>query len=137
MRKQASDYEKRVADAANLGKAPAVRLEQLLNTGDPASIRRVGQMLDAQGRAAMPDAIRQYISRSSPGKLADNWDKTKRLIESGKLMTPAQLKTLDDDIGKALSTMGKTPTPKQIHQIGVLIASRLATFGAATKTSEE
>ena len=136
VRKQASDYEKRVADAANLGKAPAVRLEQLLNTGDPASIRRVGQMLDSQGRAAMPDAIRQYISRSSPGKLADNWDKTKRLIESGKLMTPAQLKTLDDDIGKALSTMGKTPTPKQVHQIGVLIASRLATFGAATKTSE-
>lgn len=126
VRTQASDYEKRVADAANLGKFEEARLETLLNSGTPSSVRRVGQMLDDAGRQAMPDAIRQYLSRSQGSKLPDNWNKLKPMLEYGKLMNPSQIAKLDADVSRAISEMGKTPTRKQINQLGILISSRVA-----------
>jgi hypothetical protein len=126
VRTKASDVEKRIADAANLGKTDVDRLESLLNRGDPSSIRRVGQMLDTEGKSAMPDAVRQYLSRTPGSKLTTNWDRTKRLLESGKLMSADEIAKLDKDVSRVITQMGQTPTKKQINQLAILISSRMA-----------
>jgi len=90
-------------------------------------------MLDDKGRAAMPDAIRQYMSRSSPSKLGDNWEKLKPMLEHGKLLGSGEIGKLDNDVKRALSLLSKNPTKKEVNRIGIMISSKVAA-SVATQT---
>lgn len=126
VRAQATAYEKRISDVINSGKFEVDTLERVLNSPTKKNIQTIGQLMDDQGRAAMPDAIRQYMSRSSPTNLGNTWDKLKPMLEYGKLLDSKQIAALDADVKKAVEQMGKTPTKKQINQLGVLISGRVA-----------
>ena len=126
VRSQASAYEKRISTVINAGKFEGETLEKVLSSGSKKNIQTIGALMDDAGRQAMPDAIRQYMSRSSPANLGNNWDKLKPMLEYGKLMDASQIAKLDADVAKAVQLMGKTPTRKQINQLGVLISGRVA-----------
>ena len=126
VRAQASAYEKRISTVINAGKFEGETLEKVLSSGSKKNIQTIGALMDDAGRQAMPDAIRQYMSRSSPANLGNNWDKLKPMLEYGKLMDAGQIAKLDADVAKAVQLMGKTPTKKQINQLGVLISGRVA-----------
>ena len=126
VRAEASAYEKRISNVINAGKFEGETLEKVLASGSKKNIQTIGTLMDDAGRKAMPDAIRQYMSRSAPSNLGNNWDKLKPMLEYGKLMDAGQIAKLDADVAKAVQLMGKTPTRKQINQLGVLISGRVA-----------
>jgi hypothetical protein len=124
--KQASEYQTRIAGMLNTGKFETGTLEGILNSPNKKNIEMVGKMLDDKGRAAMPDAIRQYMSRSSPTKLGDSWEKLKPMLEHGKLLQPGEISKLDGDVKRAVSMLSKNPTKKEVNRLGILISSRVA-----------
>lgn len=128
--KQATDYATRINDIVGSGKSAETALEGILNkaSGSPdakATFTKVGQLLDAKSRAAMPDAVRQYMSRSKISNLSDNWQKLRPMLEHGKFIEPAALQKLDADVSKALKIMGASPTVKQRNSLAAMIAARV------------
>jgi len=125
VRKQASAYEQKISSTINAGDVNAVLFENTIKNADMKTLKTVGKLLDDKGRAAMPDAVRQFMSRSSPAKLVDNWNKLKPMLESGNLLNPEQIGRLNKDVQRAVEAMGPNPTKKQINQLAIRISSQI------------
>jgi len=136
VRKEASAYERRMSDAINASKYPETALENLLNSGSKKSIQTIAQLLDEGGRKAMPDAVRQYMSRGGASSLADRWNKVKPMLEHGKLMGADDIAKLDADVTKAIEALRKTPagkTRRKVNDLAVRIASKIGGTYAANE----
>jgi len=111
------------------GASSTVRLEKILDeasgTNGVVTFETVGKHLTPEARAAMPDAVRAYMGRSTINNLGDKWRKLRPLLEHGGFMDAQAIAALDKDVQRAMSLSRTAPSKKTVNMIAARVAGAI------------